>query len=131
MFDHILDLDEANKHITPALQQGSELNADYKKRLFCFYHLFDDYFKVNYQSLGYDENIQDDTFNLFKIDNHDYKNICELSFSERELMKVLIPELGLILCGGYDFTNTIFVNQDFDLDVILQKVEQSQLFLID
>jgi hypothetical protein len=131
VFDHILNIDEANERITPALNPASSLNKEYYKKFFSFYAFFHNYDKVSYIVLSYNKENDEDIFKYNNINNREYDELCKSSFAEIELMKILIPYLGCMICGGFDFTNTIYVNKQYDLSIIIDEVGKHGLFIIE
>lgn len=80
------------------------------KYLKSFVELYNNYNVVAFYA---DYSKEDPDINYFTFsDISEFKNVCLNSLQEKELFKLCIPDIGIIIEGGYDLTNLVFFKKE-------------------
>ena len=120
VFDHWLTEDEAKNYFIEDLESG------YFEKLYNFYlRLFD-----NYACCQVIEG-EDSNAILFNFDSkNEFIEAVKNSISGTEFVRLLIPDLKIMIDGGFDFTLPIFYDEITDLDTFMNFIKESELFLL-
>lgn len=112
VFDHLLTNEEAEKKVLffeNALEKGDSLETkeyfkNHDKFLDFYLQLYDHYKIYAYLIAGYGPDA------LVEFDSiEEYKSHVLLSVREQLFLKIIIPELFIVMHGGFDLTHQIYV----------------------
>lgn len=122
IFDHWLTEEEVCDQATFA----EENKMLYKKKLLRFYvHLYKTYdvfayFEMNYRGSS-----------ALEFDSEqEYLDWVKLSVDEYIFLRLIIPELKVIIDGGYDYTLPTFLTQDEDMSKLEAIVKEHGLYIL-
>ena len=124
-FDHWLTDEEAKEGIVfYSKKMTKEQEKTYQqfesKYIKSFIELYNSYNIVAFYA---DYSKENPIISYFTFSNiSEFENICINSLHEKELFKLCIPDIGIIIEGGYDLTNLVFYKKELEV-VELNKIQ--------
>ena len=120
VFDHWLSEEESENAFTIDKQ------VEYKKKLYLFYQ----YLYKNYYLCTYFVSDVGSRCLLEFESKEEYLNYVDLSLQEYYFLRLLIPDYGIIIDGGYDYTLPVFCSKN-DNVVNLNFLKKTGLFILE
>jgi len=136
VFDHWLTVEEAEsevfhygqieKQLSQKDNQAAQIYFEREKRLLTFYQNLYGLYSL-YEHRGSEPN--KDKFYTFET-TEEYAERCLKSIREKDFIRLCVPELEVVLNGGFDLTHKIFLDKSCSIGKIKELATSCGLFIL-
>lgn len=128
-FDHWLTEEECDKLSLCFADFLKSNDESYLEKLEKFKQFYSHFFNIG--AFSWEENQDYDKLSFIAFDDYEeYIIRCQESALERKFLNICVPDMQMVICGGFDLTHKILMKKEKSKNDLINLANNSHLYLL-